>query len=374
MLKVAIVCPGIGECQRGFERLFSGLFTTLRGHLDVVLFKGSGDCAGDECVPSFLRRNGTFNHLLPLHRLFGKTAYHTESLTYGLGLLPHLRRGAFDVVHTIDPPLAKVLWRLRPLSGGSYRLLHTIACYMPHEFYPGAEHIHHIGGPARDAAHAWGFAGDYLTLIPAGFRAADFQPGGDRAALRRTYGVPEDAFVVLSVAAVNRKQKRLDHLIEEVARLPQHAFLLVDGSTERGGDVDLTVIDLARERLGGRCLFTHVASDRVIDLYRLADVKTLASLDEAFGIALIEAGMAGLPVLAHDAAHFRWLLRNEECVVDMTRPGALAARLRQVMESPGTARPREIASRFDWDVLRDHYVDLYRRVAALPLATPRPRA
>lgn len=368
-MKVALVCPGIGQCQRGFERYFSDLFRVLHDRVEVTLFKGAGPEGPREKVPAFVPRNGRLSHALPIHRLVGKTPYHTESLTYGLSVLPHLRRGDFDVVHTIDPPLQKVLYWLRSKTGGRFRLLHTIACFMPHEFYPGADLIHHVGKAAYDDALAYGFSPEYLSLLPIGYPAERFRPGGDRQALRRKHGVPEDAFVILSVAAVNRKQKRIDHLIEEVARLEGNFFLLIDGSTEIGGDVDLSLIDLARERLGARVRFCHVPSEEVIELYRLADLKVLTSLHEAFSIALVEAVSTHLPVLAHDNSHFRWLLGNEASLVDMSRPGALTGRLEKLMKDrdtlPELAAPENVR-RFDWATLVDDYVELYRHVASIP--------
>jgi hypothetical protein len=52
--------------------------------------------------------------------------------------------------------------------------------------------------------------------------------------------------------------------------------------------------------------------------------------------------------------------------VDMGRPGALAARLRQWRKLPLASRPRpdvdRVRARFDWLALKPAYAALYRRM------------
>jgi glycosyltransferase involved in cell wall biosynthesis len=286
-------------------------------------------------------------------------------MTFALAMLPHLRNGAYDLVHTIDPPLTRVLHALRRKLGLRFRLLYTEACAMPPEDYPPADHTQQIAPSSFEAAVAHGHPAEGMSLLPCGFHPERFAAGPDRAALRRAHGVDPDAFVILSVAAINRNHKRIDHLIDEVARLEGRPLLWLDGSLDHG-DPDL--IGYARRRLGDRCRITQVASDRVGELYRLADVMPHTATFEAFGLAMVEAAAAGLPVLVHDAPHFRWLLPRPECWVDMARPGALAERLAALMAGPiRLAALSDPAStrRFAWDALRPRYRDLYQRVAGL---------
>ena len=46
----------------------------------------------------------------------------------------------------------------------------------------------------------------------------------------RELAIPQDAFVVLSVAAIKREHKRIDYLVEEVSRT-NDAWLVVAGQT-----------------------------------------------------------------------------------------------------------------------------------------------
>ena len=365
-LRVAVACPGIGLVQRGFERFFMDIFRLVGTDLDLTLFKGGGAPAENEKVLRFIPRGGRIVRLLPVHRLFGRSPLHTECLTFALALLPHLRNGAFDVVHTIDPPLTRVLFWLRACLGLNFRLLYTEGCAMPPGDYPPADHMQQVAKVTFDEAVAFGHPPEAMTLLPCGFDPARLAVTRDRNALRRAHGIADGTRVILSVAAINRGHKRTDHLIDEVARLDGDILLLLDGSLDHG-DPDL--LDYARARLGDRCRITHVPSDKVGELYHLADVMAHAATFEAFGLAIVEAASCGLPVLVHDAPHFSWLLDSKACQVDMTRPGALAARLRTLLDHPeqldALRRADVVRGNYAWESLRERYVALYRDVAAL---------
>jgi glycosyltransferase involved in cell wall biosynthesis len=357
----------VGLVQRGFERLFADLFRVLGSEVDVTAFKGGGPPTGRERVLRFAARNGPIPRILPVHKLVRRTPYHTECGTFALALLPQLVRGGFDVVHVIDLPLASILFHLRNLLGLRFRIVYTEGTLAEPRYYPPADHMHQVSGAAYGDALRWGVPASYQTLIPCGIDTARFAVDRSREDLRAEHGVPPGAFVVLCVAAINRVHKRVDYLIEEAARLPGDVVLWLDGSLDHG-DPDL--VEVAKRRLGDRCRVTHVPSDRVGELYRLANVMVLGSLHEAFGIAVVEAASTGLRVITHDSPHFRWLFPDPEDHADMSRPGALSERLVEVRRAGAGASPERAAaarSRFDWTNLKGQYVELYRRVAAMPV-------
>lgn len=292
---------------------------------------------------------------------------HAECLSLALSLLPVLARERYDVVHVIDPPLARLLYHLRETFSLSFRLLFSEGTAMPPGDYPPADLTLHMSQATYDRALAWGHPAERSRLLPCGIWTRRFAGGTDRAELRRRYGVTDSTFVVLCVAALNRGHKRVDHLVAEFESLPGDCLLWLDGSLDHG-DPDLR--DLARRRLGSRVRVTHVASASVPELYRLADVKVLPSLFEAYGLAVVEAMAAGLPVLVHDCPHFRWLVGNPGNLVDMAAPGALRERLRALADDPELRarlrNPDLIREKLDWNVLGSAYIDLYRQVAALP--------
>lgn len=360
-LKVAILCPGVGLVQRGFERLFRDLFDEVSEHCDVTLFKGGGSETAHERRVVFLSRGGAFLRYVPLHKLIGRTPMHVECLTFALSVLPSLISGKFDVVHAIDPPLARVLFHLRRLTRAKFKLLYTEGTAMPPGDYPPADHIHQISAATHADAVTHGHSEASMTTIPCGVRTAKFTNSQSKADLREKYGIAEDQFVVLSIAALNRGHKRTHYLIDEFAKVPEGPLLWIDGSLDHG-DPDLP--DLARETLGQKVKITHVESAKVPELLSMADLFVHTAGFEAFGLSIVEAAICGLPILTHDDPHFRWLIPEPNCQIDMMEPGALSSKIAGLVADPA-ALPNYTATdyahqTYDWEALRKPYLELYQ--------------
>lgn len=109
---------------------------------------------------------------------------------------------------------------------------------------------------------------------------------------------------------------------------------------------------------------THVPTSQVADLFALADVMPHAATFEAFGLAIVEAAATGLPVVTHDEPHFRWLIPNPDCWIDMEAPGILSALLTRMAADPDERTRRVMRDHaratYDWAALRPAYADLYR--------------
>jgi len=365
-LKVALVSIGIGRVQRGFERMFTDLFGMLNDTLDVTLFKSGGARNSHEKVPPLLSLTTAITRALPIRGHAGGETYKGDCLAFGCSLLPELLRDRFDVIHCIDPPLAKVLSYLHRTFRLRGRLLFTEGCRMPPSYYPQVDHVHHVGMVAFQHAVAMGIPESHMTLIPSGVHSFRFAKTPGRQELRRKYGISDQTFVILAVSNMERVFKRVDYIIEEVGAVQGDILLWIDGHPE-----DPTLPELARVRLGSKCRITYVPSNQVPELYHVADVMAHASVDEAFGAAVVEALCAGLPVLVHDCPHFKWLVQDQNCLVDMNVTGNLTRRLTELLASKedlnaGTQSRAKIASqRFDWRSLLSAYVEMYRRVAKL---------
>ena len=365
--RVALVSIGLGRVQRGFERYFADLYAVLRHEIDVTLYRSAGGDGVAERVPPMLGPLTRAARALPAGRWMGRAEYQRDCIAFGLALLPDLRREPFDVVHCIDPPMAFVLQRLKRLTRFRPRVLFTEGCVMPPSLYPRVDHIHHVGHSAYEAAIAAGIPRAAMTLVPCGLHTQRFARRPNRREIRARHGIGDATFVVLAVSAVKREHKRLDHVIEEVARLEGDVLLWIDGNPE-----DAAVPELARARLGNRCRITHVGSAELPELYSAADVLVHASLSESFGLAIAEALCAELPVLVHDSAHFAWLVEDRQCLVDMSTSGRLADCLRELHASPESLqrgaprRAERVKQRFDWAALGPMYADMYRRTTTQP--------
>jgi glycosyltransferase involved in cell wall biosynthesis len=359
-MRVALVCPTVGQTRRGYERFMTDLFHLLRADVDLTLFKGGGEPRENEVVVRHLTRTGVMSRVCGNRLKLAR--YRLEFATFAAALLPNLVRGRFDLVHFIDPPLAMPLAVFRKLKLARYGLLFTSAGPDPTHAAGWADHAHYLTPAARDEAIAADVVAEQLSLLPVGVDASIFSPADERAELRRRHGVPDGARVILAVTTLNRRHKRVDHLVEEVAKLRRRdVHLWIDGSLHPDGDPSL--MDMARARLGERCRITHVPSNQVRDLYRLADVMVSASLNEPFGMSLVEAACCGTPVIAHNSPHFRWLLGEQATLADMRWPGVLASQLSQLLDDPdrfahAAQVGRDVAKRFAGCQHPPHYHEM----------------
>jgi phosphatidylinositol alpha-mannosyltransferase len=112
-------------------------------------------------------------------------------------------------------------------------------------------------------------------------------------------------------------------------------------------------------------------NDRMPRVHAAGDVFVAAATgQESFGVALVEAMAAGLPVVATDIPGYRDVVTDgiEGVLVPPRDPEALAAGLVRVLTEPELAARlaragRERAKAFDWPLVVDRLEAIYDRAA-----------
>lgn len=111
-----------------------------------------------------------------------------------------------------------------------------------------------------------------------------------------------------------------------------------------------------------RVSFISESHDRMPDLYRSADVFTLASPQEAFGLVFLEALACGLPVVAHDAPRQKYVIGDTGIFCNTLDSSAYADGLARALNLPFDQRRIEHAKQFDWRLVVDEYQSLMVRL------------
>jgi glycosyltransferase involved in cell wall biosynthesis len=369
-MKICLPCPGLEHIQRGFETYTRDLFGALQGNCEVHLVKSSGRRETRVHVVPTLRRTSRLFGLFPRRWQTDYRRLQVECVLFALGMIPLLRREKFDVIHFSEVPLGSVLLWLRQRFGFRYRLLCSNgAPYPPWDCAP-FDGVHQVSPAHHQDCLLFGIPADRQCLVPYGFNPTPFaKPAGfDVAGARRNLAIPEDAFVVLSLAALNKTHKRIDWLIEEFSKMADkhRGYLLLVGNRESETE-ELRMLAELRLKPGTWCM-TQVSFNEVPELLWMADVMVQCSLDEGFGRTLVEAMLAGTPLLSHPHATARFLIDSPESFVDLTSPGDLKKTLESLEQDAD--RSSEMISRnyskaldFSWDNLRGLYIDMYRLVA-----------
>ncbi|WP_435974326.1 glycosyltransferase [Streptomyces sp. Qhu_M48] len=238
-----------------------------------------------------------------------------------LGALPRLarivRQGRYDLVHThlyracvygraaarlagvrrviaTEHSLGETQMEGRPLSAG------TRALYLASERL-GTSTVAVSPSVARRLAD-WGVPQERIRIVPNGIETDRFAfDAGARRRARAVLGLPEDAHVVGGVGRLT-PGKRFDRLVRAVASVPEAHLLLVGEGEERAELLRLARACGAADRvlLAGACQDPPAAGSpgpSLPGLLAAMDVFVSTSPDETFGLAVVEALAAGLPVL-----------------------------------------------------------------------------
>jgi glycosyltransferase involved in cell wall biosynthesis len=159
--------------------------------------------------------------------------------------------------------------------------------------------------------------------------------------------------VILCVAALVR-DKRHDLLFDAVMRLPEYVSVRCVGAGP--------LLNLLQEHplaKAGRVEFSQCSLAEMPEVYRRADVFSLASPDEAFGLVFLEAMASGLPVVANKGPRQSYVVNGGGVLCNVFDTNAYARALTSVLDSAPSIEARTQGMRFAWHEVAAQYTKLF---------------
>ena len=279
-------------------------------------------------APNFKRRlsgvTSTIVRLVPLQ------AQEIAIATSGSGLpaeLPHLSATQLLTMPPKGPHGARV-WHarrnvemlggllLKKLLGKKLKLLFTSASQRKHSGYTKwliSKMDQVIATSAKGAAYLEVPA----QVVHHGINMRDFAPAADKAALRRSLGLPEDAVLIGCYGRI-RAQKGTDVFVDAMLEIlkshPKAVGVVMGRATEKHADFERELrARVAAAGMQDRLLFPpEVPVWEVAQWYQALDLYVAPQRWEGFGLTPLEAMSCAVPVVATRVGAFEELIAQDE--------------------------------------------------------------
>jgi sugar transferase (PEP-CTERM/EpsH1 system associated) len=184
------------------------------------------------------------------------------------------------------------------------------------------------------ASRVIGIEADRIVVIPNGIEVEKFQSSLTPAQARHRIGLSDETDVVGTVGTL-RRVKGTEILLQAFSQLfprwPQAKLLIVGDGPEREHLQQMT----QRAGLDHSTIFTGERRD-VADLLAAMSVFVLPSHWEGFGLAVVEAMAAGLPVVATRVGSLPEVISERETglLVSPADPTAMASAIEYLLNNP----------------------------------------
>jgi glycosyltransferase involved in cell wall biosynthesis len=202
-----------------------------------------------------------------------------------------------------------------------------------------------------------------IRVILNGVDLQEFSPG---EAKRQTWGLPEGVTLGLFAGNAQTPRKNLDTVLRALAQVPELQLVVAGTTTGTTYPQLVASLDLSK-----RVHFLEHRSD-VPELMKAVDLLVFPSRYEPFGLVVIEAMAAGLPVITAATTGAAEII-TPECGIVLSEPDdiqALARALSLLTSDRGQRHEmgqaaRTIAQQYSWTSMAQTYVDLFEELSKL---------
>ncbi|MFI5781726.1 D-inositol-3-phosphate glycosyltransferase [Nocardia sp. NPDC051570] len=230
---------------------------------------------------------------------------------------------------------------------------------------------------ARQLVELYGAEPDHIDVVLPGADLVRYHPG-DKAAARAALGLSPREQIVAFVGRI-QPLKAPDVLVRAAAQVlaaePDRALrvLIVGGPSGTGLERPDALIELAADLgIADRVTFLPPQPpQRLVQVYRAADLVAVPSYNESFGLVAIEAQASGTPVLAAHVGGLGTAVRDgvSGLLVPDHSTGEWSSALRLLLDDPARLdrmgrAARGHAANFSWEHTAEGLLDSYSEALA----------
>jgi glycosyltransferase involved in cell wall biosynthesis len=204
-----------------------------------------------------------------------------------------------------------------------------------------------------------------IRVIPCGVDPPVSVIGPEEALAERERLVGKGNHMLLTVGAIDNRKNTINSL-RALKLLPERYHLVLAGGDGFGsGAVHAFIAD---EGLSSRVhTLGYAPADRIPVLYQAASALLFPSLEEGFGIPVLEAMSYGLPVVTSSTSSLPEVGGDAALYCDPRNPSDMAAKVADVIESPGLAaglsrKGRERVRQFTWKRTAEETLKVYEEL------------
>jgi glycosyltransferase involved in cell wall biosynthesis len=225
--------------------------------------------------------------------------------------------------------------------------------------------VHFTTPVERDLVRPLGLKAPAI-VEPIGVDLAEFAPLPPRGAFRARFAQIGDRPVVIFLGRLHRK-KGLDLLIPAFARAAIHDAVLVLAGPDDGNYRPIVERMIEAERIGSQVIFVGMLHGRQrIEALVDSELFVLPSYQENFGIAVVEALAAGVPVIISDQVNIHQEVREAGggSVVPL-RAEAICTELvrwmadKNLRRQAGERGQTLVRERYDWSRIARNWFEHY---------------
>ncbi len=248
---------------------------------------------------------------------------------------------------------------------GMSRIIHQVEWWLTYESVRSITCSNYM---RDEVARIFELPGDKIAVIPNGIEHEQFRSDADTERVRRQFVEP-DARMIFFVGRLVY-EKGVQTVIEAMPRMlrefPDLRFL-VAGTGPHARALQVMIDEFG---LGGKIkLLGFVDAEKLAMFYKCADITVVPSIYEPFGMVVLEAMVAGCPVIVADTGGLKEIVVHEETGLCF-RPGnpeSLAEAMSRVLRDEGLAQrltgdaQKFIGEKYNWGRIARHTMDVYRR-------------